>query len=162
MDRKRVKGRSGKHVDGPCECKLSSAADKLKAALAYFTGGAGRKRGKPRRHADDYKEYLLSSSNDTPLSQALFELTEETYQCRHRLLPDEVPSLALRKDRAAETPQGVADEATREIEDDMKHLGILGPTHYYSASERRETGEIDRTYDVARKPRKAEKPCKRS
>ena len=36
------------------------------------------------------------------------------------------------------------------IKDEFDRLGVEPPTHYYSSRERRETGEIDRTYRLGR------------
>ncbi len=136
------------------------AGDDLRAALADLTDTPGERGGKhrrKRRHVDDYREHVLDGSDDTPLSQALLNLIQETHRSRHRLLPDEVPTVTLREDREAKDPQRLANEATQEIKAEMRRRGVREPTHYYSARERRETGEIDRTYEIGRKARKPPK-----
>lgn len=165
MSRKHGKGRGKGRGAAPRDCKHLSPADQLRAALGELADtprdSRGKGRGK-RRHVDDYREHLLNSSDDRPLSEALLDLTQETHRRRRRLLPDETPTVRLPEGRQAKDPQGIANEATGEIEDDMKRHGIPGPTHYYSARERRETGEVDRTYEIGRKRSKARRSRKRS
>ena len=90
-----------------------------------------------------YAVFFLSGA-----SALVFELTEDAYQRRERLLPEDRQTIPLRDDRDAKTPQGLADTVTAEMTEDMKRLGIAEDTHYYRASERHETGEVDRTYEV--------------
>jgi hypothetical protein len=128
-----------------------SAADQLRAALHELSQKPTDRRfrrGRQRR-VDDYRELVLRGEQ-TPLSEALLELTQETYRNRHRLLEEEPQKLALceHPGEVAETAQHLAQEAVHEFREDMRRHGIPGRSHYYSARERRETGEIDRTYTI--------------
>jgi hypothetical protein len=129
----------------------ASAADQLRAALHELsqTPTDRRFRRGQQRHVDDYRELVLRGEQ-TPLSEALLELTQETHRNRHRLLEEEPQKLALCKQpgKAAETAQHLAQEAVHEFREDMRRHGIPERSHYYSARERRETGEIDRTYTI--------------
>ena len=154
MARKRDRGPTGKGDAGASEGNPRSAGQELRAALEELTAAPG-KDAKKRRHVDDYQEFSVDGSDENPLSQALAELTQDAYQRRERLLPDEPKTMSLREDRDAKTPQRLADTVMGEMDRDMRDLGISPSTHYYAASERRETGEVDRTYDVGGKSRRA-------
>jgi hypothetical protein len=52
------------------------------------------------------------------------------------------------------TPQAEGTSAARELRRQMKEGGIPEPTHYHSAMERAGVGEIDRTYELGRPPRR--------
>lgn len=157
MARRRGRGASTKGDHDAGEDRPRSAADELRAALDELTAAPSKDRRK-RRHVDEYREFSVDKHDDSPLSQALFELTQDAYQRRARLLPEEPDTVPLLEDRDATTPQHLADTVTDEMNRDMKQLGLTPSTHYYSASERKETGEVDRTYEVNVTPRKGGKP----
>ena len=136
-----------------------SPADEIRAAFSEFSEASRLQRPDrraKRHHVDDYRELVLEEGAGANLSEALSDLTRQTHENRHRLLDEEPPSLSLPKGKPGEAPldpQREGDIASREIKDDYDRLGVDPPTHYYSAKDRRETGEIDRTYRLDR-PRK--------
>jgi len=154
---KRGRGERDKGDADAGEGKRRSAADELRAALTDLAITPSKDIGK-RRHVDDYREFFVDKRDDSPLSEALSALTQDAYQRRARLLPEEVKTVSLREDRDASTPQRLADKMTGEMKRDIKEAGLTPSTHYYSASERKETGEVDRTYEVDPTPRKRGKP----
>jgi hypothetical protein len=109
-----------------------------------------RKQGGKRRHIDDYREVVLDGAAEGGLADALLQLTQQTHADRSRLLPEERPAVELpkAKRRSRQDVQREAAQAARDLRDQMKEAGIRERTHYYSAVERAETGEIDRTYDL--------------
>ena len=144
--------KSDKPDRNQAESRPQSAEDQLRAALNELSEPPldRRLRRHKQRHVDDYRETVLDGSDSTPLSQALLELTEQTHGNRHRLLPEEAPTVKLRdaavEDR--ESAQRRAEKAAQDLRENMKKRGVRERTHYYSATERREVGEIDRTYKI--------------
>jgi hypothetical protein len=144
-----------------------SPREELRAALEELRDRRERKRGKRRgkqRHVDDYRELVLEASHPGGLSEALLDLTQSTHQNRHRLLGDERPRLELPggltgRGGSAEDARRQALRAAREMREEMRKRGVAERAHYYSASERRETGEIERTYKLRpeHKGRRAQK-----
>lgn len=134
-----------------------SPADQLRAALNELSEPPRdrRLRRHKQHHIDEYRETLLDGSDSTPLSQALLELTKQTHKNRHRLLSEEAPTVEL-SDAGAEdraSAQRRAGKAAQDLRQNMKKRGVRERTHYYSATERREVGEIDRTYTIRRPPK---------
>lgn len=132
--------------------RSSRPADPLRDALAELSDEPPDS-SPQRHHVDDYREFVLDDGDATPLSHALLELNEQTHANRHRLLPEEAPVIML-GDAAAddkEPPRRRAGDALAELHNDVQESGIPRRTHYYSASERREVGEVDRTYDISRR-----------
>jgi hypothetical protein len=132
---------------------------KGQARRASAAAGLGRgeppSRRKPRsrrRHVDDYRELVLDGTASRGLADALMELTRETYANRRRLLPEERPAMELPRVKSGgrRHAQREAAKAARDLRDQMKRDGAPERAHYYSAVERAETGEIDRTYDLGR------------
>jgi len=149
----------GRKPARPVDAKPLTAADQIRAAFSEFSEASRlqrRDRRPKRQHVDDYHEVVLDDDAGSDLSQALSDLTEQSRENRHRLLDEEPPTVRLPKGESGDVPdpQHEADEATREIKDEYDRLGVEPPTHYYSAKERRETGEIDRTYRVDRPPKR--------
>ncbi|MBN1461741.1 MAG: hypothetical protein JXA57_19600 [Armatimonadetes bacterium] len=157
---KRGRGAKPKGEAEATDGKARSAADELRAALDDLAVTPSKDLGK-RRHVDDYREFFVDGGENNPLSQALSDLTQDAYDRRERLLPEQPKTVPLREDRDATTPQRLADKMTGELKRDMKESGLAPSTHYYSASERKETGEVDRTYEVSPKPRKGGKSRRR-
>jgi uncharacterized protein HemY len=158
QEKRGARPRSHKPDRNQTEGKPQSAADQLRAALNELSEPPRdrRLRRHKQHHIDDYRETVLDSSDSTPLSQALLELTEQTHGNRHRLLPEEAPTVKLSgagaEDR--ESAQRRAEKAAQDLRENMKKGGVRERTHYYSATERRETGEIDRTYQIRRSPKR--------
>jgi len=158
----REKRSAGRKSDKPernqAEAQPRSAADQLRAALNELSEPPRdrRLRRYKHRHVDDYRETVLDGNDSTPLSQALLELTEQTHGNRHRLLPKEAPIVKLssegEENRAS--AQRRADKAAQDLRESMKKRGVRERTHYYSATERREVGEIDRTYKIPPPPKR--------
>jgi len=156
--KRRARRKSDKPDRNRAEGQPQSAADQLRAALDELSEPSrDRRLGRHKQHhIDDYRETVLDGSDSTPLSQALLELTEQTHGNRHRLLPDEAPTVQLSDAGAQdrESAQRRAGKAAQDLRDNMKKGGVRERTHYYSATERREVGEIDRTYKIPPRPRR--------
>ncbi len=112
-----------------------------------------RDRGK-RHHVDDYREVVLNGGAEAGLADALLELTQETHANRSRLLPEERAAVHLPQGKTGgrKAAEQEAQQAARDLRDEMNELGVRKRTHYYTALERLQTGEIDRTYDVGEPP----------
>jgi hypothetical protein len=140
------------------EARPSSPADVLRQALEEMQEGeqTSRRAGwRERQHVDDYREVAVDGMREG-LSEALLRLTEEAHTNRDRLLEEQRPKTQLPRARrgGGEDPQNEAEAAAREIKEEMDRLGIEEQTHYYTARERAETGEVDRTYQVDNRVRK--------
>jgi hypothetical protein len=147
--RKKGQARRGSSVAGP------AAAEQLRNAIAELGLGepAGRRKpGGKRRHIDDYRELVLDGTTGDGLADALMDLTQQAHANRRRLLPEERPAMELPrvKSGSRRDAKREAAKAARDLRDQMKRDGVRERTHYYSAVERAETGEIDRTYDLGR------------
>ncbi len=153
--------KSGKKSSNETKERLAPA-DELRAALNDLHSDRQKKRkhrGK-QHHVDDYRELVLDSSSTTGFSEALTQLVKESRQNRARLLPEEKPIVSLTSTPDAATRQQAARQAqsaARDLKQVMTKRGIKERTHYYSATERRETGEIDRTYQI-RRPGRPRRP----
>ena len=132
-----------------------SPAEELRAALEELRERKERRRrtrrGK-RRHVDDYRELVIEGDRRGALSDALLNLTAESHRNRRLLLAEEkrrteLPA-AQQSGTRPEDAQAQARRAADELREDMRRRGVRERTHYYSASERSETGEVDRTYHV--------------
>lgn len=123
-----------------------------------------RRRGKPRKrkqHIDSYHELQLDGSDPADLPGSLLEVTGQSFADRHRLLPDEATRTKLSPLKGeGEAARRMAahdlDRASQHVKEDMRKRGTKERTHYYSASERSQTGEVDRTYDVDPEDREKE------
>ena len=150
--------RSDKPDRSQAEAQPRSAADELRAALNELAEPPRDRRlmRHKQRHVDDYRETVLDGNDSTPLSQALLELTEQTHSNRHRLLPKETPIVKLSSEgeETRASAQRRADKAAQDLRENMKKRGVRERTHYYSATERREVGEIDRTYKIPPPPKR--------
>lgn len=132
--------------------KPRSSRDLLRDALSEISEGkqeVDRRYGSKQRHVDDYREQVIDGADGRPVSDALMRLTEETHGKRDRLLPEQrqrvrLSGEALSRDEA----QQAAEEAAEEVREDFKKRGARERTHYYPATERQQTGEVDRTYRV--------------
>jgi len=150
--------KSDKPDRNQAEGQPRSAADRFRAALNELSEPPrDRRLGRHKQHhIDDYRETVLDGSDSTPLSQALLELTEQTHGNRHRLLPEEAPTVTL-SDAGAEDRESArrrAGRAAQDLRENMKKRGVRERTHYYSAAERREVGEIERTYSIPPPPKR--------
>jgi hypothetical protein len=150
MPRRRKKARG----DDRSADKPRSSRDLLRDALSEISEGkqeVDRRYGSKQRHVDDYREQVIERSEREDVSDALMRLTEETHGKRDRLLPEQrqrvrLSGEALSRDEA----QDAAEEAAQEFRDELKKRGGRERTHYYPATERQQTGEVDRTYRVPR------------
>ena len=156
--KRKARRKSDKPDPNQAEGQPQSAADQLRAALNELSEPPRDSRlGRHKQHhVDDYRETVLDGSDSTPLSQALLELTEQTHKNRHRLLPEQAPTVKLSDAGAQdrESAQRRAEKAAQDLRDNMKKRGVRERTHYYSATERREVGEIDRTYKIPPPPKR--------
>ncbi len=132
-----------------------SPTDLLRDALTEISEGkeeVDRRYRSKQRHVDDYRELVIKRSERENLSDALMKLTQETHSNRQRLLPEEEPSVKLsggiKGQGGRKEAQQTAAEAAKEYREDLRKHGIRERTHYYPATERQQTGEVDRTYDV--------------
>jgi hypothetical protein len=129
-------------------------AEEMKAALEELQVQQSRTRSRGRRkkqrHVDEYRELLLDGAKDVQLSDALVSLTHETHKNRGRLLEEEGPTVEVTEDAndSGEDAQGRADRAAKDFKEYLDREGVRERTHYYSPTERAQTGEIDRTYDT--------------
>jgi len=118
-----------------------------------------------QHHIDDYRELQIDGTRPEQFSSALMDLTRNSYANRERLDSDGKPRTELPADEADQDDdperlrRRVKNEAD-EIKEDMKKRGARERKHYYSASERGEVGEIDRTYRIP-KDRKHRPPGRR-
>lgn len=123
-----------------------------------------RKERRKRYQEEGFREIVLDGADGIPLSKALLDLTQETSLARHRLM-EEQPRVALRPyiglGEGDETSQRAAERASRNMKEDMTRRGVPERTHYYSSSERRETGEIDRTYVIRKGRKRSDHPARR-
>ena len=156
--KRRARRTSDKPDRDRAEAQPRSAADQLRAALNELSEPPrdGRLRPHKQRHVDDYRETVLDGNDSTPLSQALLELTEQAHRNRHRLLPKEtaIVKLSSEGEENRASAQRRADKAAQDLRENMKKRGVRERTHYYSATERREVGEIDRTYNIPPPPKR--------
>jgi hypothetical protein len=155
--------KSGKKASSNEAKEQLAPADELRAALNDLHSDRQKKQRKHRgkqRHVDDYRELVLDSASTTGFSEALTQLVKESRQNRARLLPEEKPIVSLASTPDAATRQQAARQAQSaagDLKQVMAKRGIKERTHYYSATERRETGEIDRTYQI-RRPGRPRRP----
>lgn len=113
-----------------------------------------RRRGKLRKqHIDSYHELQLDGADPADLPRSLLEVTNQSFADRRRLLADEATRTKLSPLKGeGEAARRMAahdlDRASQHMKEDMRRRGAKERAHYYSASERSQTGEVDRTYDV--------------
>jgi hypothetical protein len=113
-----------------------------------------RRRGKLRKqHIDSYHELQLDGADPADLPVSLLEVTSQSFADRRRLLADEATRTELSPLKGeGEAARRMAahdlDRASQHMKEDMRKRGAKERAHYYSASERSQTGEVDRTYDV--------------
>ena len=113
----------------------------------------GKRRKQRKQHIDSYHELNLDGSDPAGLPGSLLEVTGQSFADRHRLLPDEATRTKLSHlkgegEAARRMAAHDVDRASQHMKEDMRKRGTKERAHYYSASERSETGEVDRTYDV--------------
>jgi len=132
-----------------------SPAEEMKGALEELRDRRERSRRRTRgrrRHIDDYRELVIEGDERGTLSEALLKLTAESHRNRHLLLAEETRRSELPSESQSGTgpgdAQAQAERAVEELREDLRKRGAPERTHYYRASERRETGEVDRTYVV--------------
>jgi len=115
-----------------------------------------RKRPGKQRHIDDYRELVIKTQTGG-FSEALLNLTRETHARRHLLVPEDPTRLVLpAKGGKALGPHAArreAEQAARDLKQEMDRLGVPERAHYYTPMERLETGEIDRTYQLESGPK---------
>jgi hypothetical protein len=138
-----------------------SPAEEMKAALGALQEQQHRRRrtgDKRRQHVEDYREVVLDGAEKVQLSEALLHLTHESHRNRRRLLEDESHTVEVPPEEGAGEargdPQQTANLAANELKARMDEEGIPERAHYYSTSERAETGEVDRTYDTGSRSQK--------
>jgi hypothetical protein len=106
------------------------------------------KRG--RKHTDDSHDLVITPENSADPTSALLDLTAQSYADRKQYDAGEKVrvELASAGERSPEDTQSEAERASQAHVADMKKKGVKLREHYYSATERSQTGEIDRTYDA--------------
>lgn len=139
-------------------------AQQLKSALEELRYGHEhtRKRAKGKqRHIDDYREVVIKGDQSEHMTDALASLTADGY-LRRGVLQEEDNRVNLRPGRevSADEIQQEATQASDEIMGEFNRLGETPDEHYYKATERFETGEIDRTYEIETKRPKGAAPRK--
>ena len=113
----------------------------------------GKRRKQRKQHIDSYHELHLNGVDPADLPGSLLEVTRQSFTDRHRLLADEAKRTKLdplkgEGEAARRMAARNLDRASQDIKEDSRKRGTKERTHYYSASERSQTGEVDRTYDV--------------
>jgi hypothetical protein len=140
-------------------------AQQLKSALEELSYGHERARKQAKgkqRHIDDYRELVIKGDQSEHMTDALASLTADSY-LRRGVLEEEEKRVRLRPEEkaSAEEIQQEATQASDEIMGEYNRLGETPDEHYYKATERFETGEIDRTYEVEKKRPQALPPKRR-
>jgi hypothetical protein len=127
-------------------------AEQMKYALEELRYGQERRRKKAKaktRHTDDYRELVIKGDQSKHLPDALASLTAESFVRRSALEEDkERINLRAAKRASDEEVRQEAENASGEMIEELTKLGETPDEHYYSASERLEVGEIDRTYEI--------------
>jgi hypothetical protein len=98
---------------------------------------------------------VLDGTRPEKLPESLLDLTKLSYRARQHLAAQEesrveLPSTAEDPETARAKLRRQAENATQHVKEDMRKKGLAERDHYYSASERSQTGEIDGTYDLDR------------
>lgn len=109
------------------------------ALVAYAKRGPRR----TMRRVDDVLEFdIKGDAGDFAAS-----LKQVIAHCKRMGIA--VPEESVFTVRQTERPAGAeAGEAIKEMREDMRRRGVRDRKHYYTESERPQTGEIDRTYEV--------------
>ncbi len=113
----------------------------------------GKKHLRERRHVDDFREFRLDGTKTEGFSEALLDLTADSYAKRDPLMGerrhvvDGHPGASKGFD-SDEDARNAAQRAAAKQRRVMRQKGLRDEEHYYRAGERQETGEIDRTYQV--------------
>lgn len=130
-------------------------AQQLKSALEELSYGHERARKQAKgkqRHIDDYREVVIKGDQSEHMTEALASLTADSYLRRGSLQEEEErASLRPGKEASPEEIQQQATQASDQIMGEYNRLGETPDEHYYKATERFETGEIDRTYEIEAK-----------
>lgn len=106
-----------------------------------------------RRHIDDFRELRLDGTKPEGFSEALLDLTADAYARRDPLSEGQRhvvkghPGAAKGFD-SDDDARKVADREAAKQRRVMRQKGVRDDGHYYRPSERRDTGEVDRTYEV--------------
>lgn len=106
-----------------------------------------------QRHIDDFRELRLDGTKPEGFSEALLDLTADAYARRdplsegQRYLLKGHPGAGKGFD-SDEDARKAADRAAAKHRRVMRQKGIRDDGHYYRPSERGDTGEVDRTYQV--------------
>jgi len=142
-----------------------SAQELLRSALEELQEQRQDPRRPPgkQRHIDDFRELVVDGAQNVQLSQALLELTQDSHANRKQLL-DEQERLVLRRRRSTSTDDATrreAEQAAKEMKQEMDEHGVRPREHYYSPSERLEVGEVDRTYVIQSKEKRPERRDRR-
>lgn len=113
-----------------------------------------RRRPGRQHHIDDYRELQIDGTKPEHFSSALMDLTAGSYANRQRLDSDGKPRTELPAEGAEQVdPERLKERIKKdadEVREGMKRRGARERKHYYSASERGEVGEIDRTYRIGK------------
>jgi len=141
--------KDGGEPKSPAE-QLREAVQDLKARQETIK----RRHPGKQHHIDDYRELQLDGTRPELFSSALMDLTRDSYANRQLLDADGKPRTELPAEEAEQVDPERLKERIRqdadEVREDMKKRGARERKHYYSASERGEAGEIDRTYRIGK------------
>jgi len=153
----------GKQAEEPA----LSPAQQLREALEELRDRQQRRkrrRGGKRRHIDDYRELVLDESVPGKMTEALIDLTQAAHRDRRRLVGDEKRRIELPRElgegKGTDDPQQRAARAAQALREAMRKKGVAERTHYYPASARSQTGEIDRTYSLDTRRRRRRPPSR--
>jgi hypothetical protein len=144
--------------------------EQMRVALEALRDRQARKLKKGHRertHVTDHRDLVITKDHTAEMPDALADLTAQAYANRKHTQGDEVTRTELRP-TTGEPPSEAAAEAAREIErgTSAEDLEAARQGHYYSQRERRETGEVERTYSIEEAKRRgvdaSKRPGKRS
>ena len=117
-----------------------------------------------RHHTDEYRELVVDGAKNINMPEALLDLTRDALANRERSAEEgqrtQLPS--RRGPITDEASRLEAERAAKEMGDEMKRHGMTPGAHYYTTSERVQTGEIDRTYLVEDKKKRPGRPNRKT
>jgi len=97
-----------------------------------------------RRPRDDFMEFIIRA-NPGELAQSLAQVIAECKRLGVALPEERILSV---RELSRRPPAVEVDLAAKKLSEGRRRRGLPEKKHYYTAAERPQTGEIDRTYDV--------------
>jgi len=135
-----LRGRRGQALPEPPFPPGDPRRELFLAIAAY----AARYPDRARKGYDDFIEFIIRADPGT-MAQSLSEVISECKRLGVTLPEEKILSVRELSRRPAAVE---ADLAAKKIREDMRRRGVRGKKHYYTAGERPQTGEVDRTYEV--------------